>query len=57
MQHEQLTRIRGSFGASRRSLKTTCIHHTFFKNHQYVWWIQVVFSDLREAPNEHPTLV
>ena len=30
-----------------------------FKNHQYVhvWGIQVVFSDLREAPNEGLTLV
>ena len=45
VQHERPTRIGGSFGASRRSLKTTCIHHTFSKN------------DLREAPNEPPILV
>ena len=51
------TSVRPSFGASRRSLKTTCIHHTFLKNYQYVWWIQVVFSDLREAPNEGLALV
>ena len=45
MQYERPTRIGGSFGASRRS---------FLEN---VWWIQVVFSDLREAPNEPPILV
>ena len=31
--------------------------YIFKNNHQHVWWIPVIFSDLREAPNERLTLV